>query len=40
MAGQLFKATRLAFTEGNLDAFKHLWRGYKAVKDGHLRAVE
>lgn len=37
---QLFKATRLCFKHGNLDAFRHLWRGYKAVKNGHLRAVE
>jgi radical SAM superfamily enzyme YgiQ (UPF0313 family) len=37
---QLFKASRLALKEHNLDAFKHLWRGFKGVYSGHLKAVD
>lgn len=37
---QLLKASRLALKEHNLDAFIHLWRGYKGVSSGHLKAVD
>jgi hypothetical protein len=34
------KSTKLAFEERNLDSFRHLWRGYKGVKEGHMKAVK
>jgi len=36
---QIGKSTMLAFKERNLDSFRHLWRGYKGVVDGHQKAV-
>jgi radical SAM superfamily enzyme YgiQ (UPF0313 family) len=36
---QLRKAVSLCWHEKNLDAFRHLWRGFKAVYYGHMRAV-
>jgi len=40
IAGQLLKAIKLTVKERDLDSFKHLWRGYNAVKKGHLKAVK
>ncbi len=40
IAGQLWKSVRLCIHHRNLEALQHLWRGYKAVRDGHLRALE
>lgn len=40
VAGQLGKSIKLAFTEQSLNSFKHLWRGFKGVYYGHMRAVE
>jgi radical SAM superfamily enzyme YgiQ (UPF0313 family) len=36
---QLEKSTKLAFEERNLDSFRHIWRGYKGVTEGHMKAV-
>lgn len=40
VARQLAKAAKLSLHERNVDAFKHLWRGFKGVYYGHLRAVD
>lgn len=39
VASQILKSTKLTFKERNFDSFRHLWRGYKGVKDGHSKAV-
>lgn len=39
MLYQLGKQLRLAFQERNLDGFRHLWRGFKGVYYGHMKAV-
>ena len=40
VARQLAKALKLTVEERDFDAFRHLWRGYKAVKNGHLKVVK
>lgn len=40
MLYQFFKSLGLTFKERNFDSFRHLWRGYKGVTDGHMKAVE
>jgi radical SAM superfamily enzyme YgiQ (UPF0313 family) len=40
MTGQLLKAAMLALKHRNLESFKHLWRGFKGVYSGHLKAVD
>jgi radical SAM superfamily enzyme YgiQ (UPF0313 family) len=37
---QLGKSVASCFRHGNLDSFRHLWRGYKAVKNGHEKAMD
>ncbi len=38
--GQLGKSLAVAAKEGNLDTFRHLWSGFKAVYYGHMRAID
>lgn len=37
---QLAKSTALCFEERSFDSFRHIWRGYKGVKNGHMKAME
>jgi anaerobic magnesium-protoporphyrin IX monomethyl ester cyclase len=37
---QFWKAMKLSIEHRNLEAFQHLWRGFRAVYYGHMRAVE
>ena len=38
--GNLWRSIKLSLKHRNLDTFHHLWRGYKGVKEGHLKAME
>ena len=37
---QLAKSIKSSIKEGNLDSFRHLYRGYKGVKDAHVKAMD
>jgi radical SAM superfamily enzyme YgiQ (UPF0313 family) len=40
LARQFWKALKLSIEHKNLEAFQHLWRGFKAVYNGHIKAVK
>jgi len=40
IARQLAKSLQNSIKERNIDSFRHLWRGYKGVKDAHARVME
>lgn len=38
--GNIGRSIKLSLKHRNLDTFHHLWRGYKGVKEGHLKAMD
>ena len=40
VAQQLWKSLKFMWKERNFDSFRHLYRGYKSVRHGHMEAVK